>query len=144
MKIKITKRIIDFCERNDIATEEVLKLFFAAMIFYILVLIAWRANEYYLETALSLMTVGGLGNLYVILFNNNKMPVPLASRTIGVMRKKYPKRGICKLTKKTKLPWLSDKYLLRFWKWNFCYASMGDFAVAAGFILIVTKPFIGA
>jgi len=137
---KITDKIVNYCEEKGIATRETLKIFFAVCVIYIFSIAALQVRDYALEWAFSLMALGGLANLYVISFNGHKMPVPVAARTVGAMRKKFPKRGVCQLTKNTKLAWLSDKYLIRYWKEKVFYASIGDFAVTFGVVLMFTRP----
>ncbi len=140
MTKKLTEWIIKYCEGKGIATRETLKIFFAVLLTYAFSLAAWHAHDYAWEWAFSLMAVGGLANFYVIFFNRNQMPVPVAARTVGAMRKKFPERGICRLTKKTKLAWLSDRYFIRYWRNKACYASVGDFAVTFGVVLFFAHP----
>lgn len=125
-------KTIDFLEKRGIMTGEVLKIFSVVVVSYVYSLAMLHTHNYILGWASSLWVLGGLGNLYVISFNKNRMPVPVASRTVGAMRKKYPKRGICKLTNRTRLGWLADRILV-----HNGYYSVGDFLILSGVILML-------
>jgi hypothetical protein len=132
-------KLIKFLEREDIATKETAKIFLASCAAYAFSLWLLHVRHYISELAFLLLTIGGMANLYVITFNGNKMPVAAGPRTVGRMRKKYPKRGICKLTHRTKLAWLADRFITWF-RGRPLYWSVGDLVVAAGVVFM----FVGA
>src|SRR6266446_9315595 len=129
MKYSLSNQVVDYLEQKGIATRETLKIFVATALFYLFSLAALHSHNLLLDWAFSLMVMGGMANLYVISFNDNKMPVPVDPETLAAMRERWPERGICQLTDKTNLAWLSDKYLVGLGRWNFGYASIGDFAI---------------
>lgn len=157
--------MISFLEKNKIATKETLKIFggtaflcglswvFLYLFHYqihlldsfkisVILLAKFLAvNPLELSTwlGLSLCVIGygGMANLYVIDFNNLRMPVIAKNRReFKRIKKINPSRRMTMLNQRTKLGWLCD----RFWVGKSIY-SVGDFMVLFGSGLAVL-PFV--
>jgi hypothetical protein len=132
---KLKDFIVSYCERRGIATRETLGIGFGVCLCCLYTLFAWYIHEYLLELGSSLLYYGGLANLYVISCNGNQMPTPVDDEMLSKLRTALPSRGICQLGNETKLAWLSDKYLIKFWGNRSYYVSIGDFVALFGAIL---------
>lgn len=124
--------------KNNIVTKETLKIFGVTSFLYALSLFFFKYHLTWWTLSLLIIVVGGIANLYVIDFNNNKMPVRAGSRAIDIIRKKYPKRGFCQLTSKTKFQWFAD----RFYVGKSIY-SIGDFVILFGIVMTFFPIILG-
>jgi hypothetical protein len=121
-------KIFSFLEKNKIATKETLKLFGAIIFFGFLSWFLLKHNCLGTAWGLLIIAFGGIANLYVIGFNNLQMPILAKNRRdfMAIKRENYP-RNLTILDRKTKLPWLCD----RFWLGGSAY-SIGDFVTTFG------------
>lgn len=124
--------LVSYLERRRIATREMLEIFSGVIFVYLLSLFLFKFNQPNIICGLQLIVLGGMANLYVIDFNNFKMPVLAGPRTVGLARQRSPKRGFCMLTSRTKLPWFAD----RFFMGSNIY-SIGDAMVLFGVLVIL-------
>ncbi len=125
-------KILAYLEKNQIATRETLEIFSVSLLCYLSSMILFKHHFTWLAWCLLLMVLGGLANLYVIDFNNRRMPVlNLSRRGLKAVKKKHPTRRFCRLDRNTKLPWLAD----RFWIGKNIY-SLGDFFVLFSVFLV--------
>jgi len=130
-------KIIFFLERNNIATKETVEIFKAVICAGFVSWLLYKYNFPWWAFCFLVMAMGGEANLYVISFNNFRMPVLARDRReFNRFKKLNPSRRICAVNKKTKLAGLCD----RFW-FGKSICSIGDFMLYFGAILIVA-PFI--
>jgi len=127
--------LISFLEKKKIVSQETLQIFAYIIFTYVLSYFYWKTRFICLSYGFLLITLGGACNLYVIDFNDFKMPV-LANRKSDFrkIKKQNPKRQICLLDSKTKLGWLADRFFITIIGRTL---SMGDFLIFFGFGLII-------
>lgn len=129
--------LINYLERKNIITREVIKIFAATIFFYVLSWVFLKHHLSWWTMSLLFIVLGGTANLYVIDFNNFHMPVLVRShRELQKMKKKNPNRRICLLHSKTKLGLLADRFCV-----GKSIYSLGDFLVFFGVALAVL-PFV--
>ncbi len=125
--------LISFLEKKKIVSRETLQIFACIIFTYVLSYFYWKTGFICFSYGFLLITLGGACNLYVIDFNDFKMPV-LANRKSDFrgIKRRNPKRQICLLGSKTKLGWLADRFSI-----IGLTLSMGDFLIFFGFGLMI-------
>lgn len=133
------EKIVKFFENKKVATRETLQLFSGAFSFFCLGLIfKYIPLLSFYSLPFLIIALGTMGNLYVIDFNNFRMPVLGLTRRQHKLNKKLdPNRRFCKMDQNTKLPWLADIFPI-----GKNLYSLGDFMIYGGLGLVVL-PYIG-
>lgn len=130
-------KLITYLEKNNIATQEVLKIFGVTLFFYLLSWVFFKIHLAWWAFSLLFVVLGGTANLYVIDFNNFCMPVLTQSqKQFRKIKRKNPLRRICILSRQTRLGWLADRFCI-----GRSIYSIGDFMIVFGAILIYL-PFV--
>lgn len=130
-------RIVSFLEKNNIATNETLRIFVAIAFFYWLSWVLLKHNLSWWAFSLLFVVLGGTTNLYVIDFNKFCMPVLAQSqKEFRKLKRKNPLRRICMLSCQTRLGWLADRFCI-----GRSIYSIGDFMIFFGMILVYL-PFV--
>jgi len=130
-------KLINYLEKNNIATKETLYIFAATLFLYWLSWILLKHHLSWWSLSLLFVVLGGTANLYVIDFNNLGMPVLVRNRReFSRLKSRNSSRRICMLDKRTRLRWLCDRFSI-----GKSIYSIGDFMVFFGIALALT-PFI--
>jgi len=130
-------------EKRNIITREELKMYVVLICSYLFSLICiYKLNLSLLGMGMLIAVIGGMGNLYVIDYNNLSMPIlPWKKESLVELKKLNPGRRICILNSKTKLKWLADIFHI-----GKTYHSLGDFLIyigAASLVLSLIISFAG-
>lgn len=135
MKILSFKKILNFIDNDYKESENIVKV--VPLAYAIGVLSFWFGQKL-ISWGFLLMVIGGLLNWFVISANKGNMPVLIESRKqLRKLLKRNPNRKACMITKKTKFPWLADRFYL--WKG---WLSLGDFVAIMGVALLVINLII--
>ena len=127
-----------YLKKEKIASRETLVIFVATLLVYVLSWFYWKTGFIPMTYGFLLIALGGICNLYVISYNDCKMPVLAKSELeFKEFKKRNPKRGICILNSKIRLKWLADRFPIR----NMIF-SIGDFSAIIGLILCILQLFL--